>query len=890
MGQERPWQFAYDGREGQTRRERVHVPRPGGGLETAEVHRVVNVATDPRLRARALDGTLHRLDSGQLLACSFVYHDPARFQFVLVVPPTLAHRTLAERAELLRRLADDTEHRVPPYVERAEVVVGAEGLRAWLEVPGADDLVVSQQDLANRETALRDREIALQDREARLATRAEATTSREDELRLEHERLASLRRELDMKERELEARLASLREREGELAALCAESTDASAVAPVAPGASGGELAAEVQLLGEPSLVDSVEVLDESPDEVEARLVAEADPTDVEALDVSELEEIDADALEPQPLLDPAEAEVAEVDDVELIEASGIEGVEALAELAEEDEDDEGEATAIHPSEASGVLGEHLSLAATPPDHFYTDPQVEMVAEATEGETWLFARLGQGHEDAFRGEGVELLVQYLLVEAYPVILLTLVDWSGARPYVRRAAFDPKADKDRALLERLAADLRATVAIFGPEGRFERTLDIEAPERRANLALALDRASRAEGRGDPATALERALTAPPPVTLRGHPFEEVPPARDAREALERVTALAKWSAPAKLDMALLALSIPREEVDERFRTILTDALVHGISLPPPLVSRAVSLGVASEPGELVSRLVDAFAATSALPGYGGLGREDAARNWELLLEAASEYEVSLAAETHELAWTILGEVRGSRPLDVDPQAIPDQPTEVLLRLLEDPRVRRDAAAELLTRGDAELLPELYRAVRKMPREEVLALVPRVVAYGEAAADVLIDGLSARKTFVRQASALALGELQLRRSIVPLVQLLQSEPTDVWREVARVIGTFGSSALRTLTRAMREPKGLEERFALALAHLAPRAPKKVEALAQDSHEPVRRIAASVVTKGEAARQHEEALGDPTTEPQDSVLAFSWRFYRSLRESGR
>ncbi len=514
-----------------------------------------------------------------------------------------------------------------------------------------------------------------------------------------------------------------------------------------------------------------------------------------------------------------------------------------------------------------------------------------MVATATDRETWLFARLSQGYEDAFRGEDVELLVQYLVVDSYPVILLSLVDWSDSRPYVRRASLDPKSEKDRALLERLQEDFAATVAVFGPEGRFERTLEVAAPERRPNLAMALDRAGRVEGHGDPMTALERALAAPPPVKLRGHPFEFSTPAAGAEEALQRVAALAKWSAPAKLDMALLALSIPREVVDEQFRRILSDALTHGISLPPPLVSRAVSLGVASEPGELLLRLIEAFRATTVLPDYGGLGAEAAARNWERLLEAASEHEVSLTSETHELAWKTIAEVRGSdEPNEVDPQAIGDQPTEDLLRLLEHPKVRKEAALELLSRGDADLLADVYRAVRKMPPEEVLEVVPRVVAFGEAGADALIDGLSARKTFVRQISALALGELQLRRSIAPLVHLLQTEPTEVWREIGRVIGSFGSSALRTLTRAMRDPKGLEERFAYTLAHLAPRAEKKIEALQEDENESVRRIALAMVTQREQADAHARMLQNEAAEPQEAVLAFSWRFYRGLKDLHR
>ena len=86
-------EFVYDGREGQTRRETVHVPA-NGGLRTVTLHRVVNVATDPALRGAALDGTLHTVD-GLSLAVPFVFHDPAAHRFALVVPSVLAHTVLA---------------------------------------------------------------------------------------------------------------------------------------------------------------------------------------------------------------------------------------------------------------------------------------------------------------------------------------------------------------------------------------------------------------------------------------------------------------------------------------------------------------------------------------------------------------------------------------------------------------------------------------------------------------------------------------------------------------------------------------------------------------------------------------------------------------------------
>src|SRR5690606_36264556 len=114
-----------------------------------------------------------------------------------------------------------------------------------------------------------------------------------------------------------------------------------------------------------------------------------------------------------------------------------------------------------------------------------------------------------------------------------------------------------------------------------------------------------------------------------------------------------------------------------------------------------------------------------------------------------------------------------------------------------------------ALELCRRKDSALAETLCKSVRKMPRREVVRVVPRIIDLGDEAGDAMIDGLGARKTFVRQAFALALGQLKLRRAVVPLVHLLSSEESDIWRELARVVGTFGNASFRNVIRLLRDP---------------------------------------------------------------------------------
>jgi HEAT repeat protein len=175
----------------------------------------------------------------------------------------------------------------------------------------------------------------------------------------------------------------------------------------------------------------------------------------------------------------------------------------------------------------------------------------------------------------------------------------------------------------------------------------------------------------------------------------------------------------------------------------------------------------------------------------------------------------------------------------------------------------------------------------KAVRKMPRADVVRVVPRIAEFGEAAGDVLIDGLAAKKTFVRQSAALALGYLKLRRAVVPLLHLLGSEPTEVWREVARVLGEFGTGAFRALSRGVKDPKGDADRFTLALAHLANNGcAKQVEQLAADRDARTADVARLALTLRDRARQGAaEVRGERPLSGDDAVRAFSQRFYAEL-----
>jgi len=190
---------AYEGPVGKTRRESVHVTIPGGRVRSVEVYVAVDVQADPQLRDAALSGALHRFEGGEELAIPFVYHDARARKLALVLPQTLRHRELIERARFLDRLAADTKSEIPKYVRAATVVIGPGELASYLDAEEGDgelsarqkkqldardrDIAAREAELAGRESELRAKNDKLLQREQRLKTRAEEVTRQEDEVR-----------------------------------------------------------------------------------------------------------------------------------------------------------------------------------------------------------------------------------------------------------------------------------------------------------------------------------------------------------------------------------------------------------------------------------------------------------------------------------------------------------------------------------------------------------------------------------------------------------------------------------------------------------------------------------------------------------------------------------
>src|SRR5262249_15017057 len=138
----------------------------------------------------------------------------------------------------------------------------------------------------------------------------------------------------------------------------------------------------------------------------------------------------------------------------------------------------------------------------------FGDPDVQMAARVEGDRIVLDVRLDPDRRSAFAGD-VEMLAQLVVVASHPVVVLSLVDGTGDRPYVRRAALNPRSNH-RGVLDALAKKFRADVTFHGIDGT-SRTSEVSGA-REKNVALLLERID-ALPKGDAAididTAIERA---------------------------------------------------------------------------------------------------------------------------------------------------------------------------------------------------------------------------------------------------------------------------------------------------------------------------------------------------------------------------------------------
>jgi hypothetical protein len=231
----------YEGLPGRTRQLAAHYTCPSCGfLFGAQLYSTVNVATDGQLSDLLSKGDLNILTCPACAAIysanvPLIYHDPKARRFALLLPESMRHRELEERARLLEELAADPSH-IPDYVKRAEVVFGTTGLLRLLDEtlealtpkePRSDEQQRLKESLEERRVEIERREAEIQAREEDLQAQQEDLVTarakleeeqvhlamRWTELERERQAASALAVDLQARERTLEERARALVER-----------------------------------------------------------------------------------------------------------------------------------------------------------------------------------------------------------------------------------------------------------------------------------------------------------------------------------------------------------------------------------------------------------------------------------------------------------------------------------------------------------------------------------------------------------------------------------------------------------------------------------------------------------------------------------------------------
>jgi hypothetical protein len=858
----------YAGLAGHTRFEAVHLVESDGSLASIPLCRGVNTSTHPELKVRALAGLLHRLDDGRELALSFVYHDPDARKFALVLPSSLAHTELKEWSKLMAELADDTQHAVPLYVRDATTVIGWSALerfsRAEFTEPAPAPRMAEERDdeLRTREHLLQQRERDLAEQERALIELAEGLTTREGAQNRMQEELESLRAMLELREKEL------------------GERADDAGVAVAEP------------VLVPRGLANWTEVGVARVGENDATVMTDAPRAAVASLRHVVRESWMAPRSQPPPL--PLRSRTRPPP----LPLRGLRHAPPpLTGLRHADNERPRKrayptsAPPPLPNEPQAIAQDEDSEPApepevAPPPYFAGQRAGQMALKLVADELWLFVHAEDARLPGLR-RGIDLMLQYVELEGYPVVVVALVSPSQ-EAYALRLALDGYAEFDLRVVEHLSRSFRARVALYAG-GQYSETLTVSTL--REGVAQAISDRLAARPRERPALsaseAMVRVLHAPPPLWNDDLPFG--PARREASSTatvLASVEQLASWLRPGKLAEATLTYCVPSDVIDATVRRVLRAAVAFGIALPDDVMQLAVEHRVARDQPSLLRSQLQAFR-QRVEHGENDLGAAATRKNWQRLLQQAQAREIEVDDTTRALAALNSAPppgqrsdaARAQRPLEA---ASPHE----LRALLDNDAERLEAIRELCARGHTSSIELVLGELERLSAPEVAIAVAHLLLFGEVAGDGLIGALRAPSDSVRQIAALALGRLKLRRALVPLVQRLEAEDSAMHLELARALGDFGVSGVRAVARAI-PLSDRPDRLVLALAHLANHgAAKEVEKLENDTDPSTAQAARKAMARRSRMEWEDLAVREQRSlEDSDAAALLSQAFYAEL-----
>jgi hypothetical protein len=351
---------------------------------------------------------------------------------------------------------------------------------------------------------------------------------------------------------------------------------------------------------------------------------------------------------------------------------------------------------------------------------------------------------------------------------------------------------------------------------------------------------------AEGEPDFARARDLVLGAgfdllgaehPDRTELHADRLAQIATARQLRRAL----AIARHvTRPAREDHLVCTQGFPLARWHQLRRAALARAVAWGLWMGPDLAQIAVSEGFARSRRDLVVRLARGFEVLRHDVRAFDIDAEATADNAAAIAEQARVLGIELRARRRNEVGAIASDASpvtsGSivAPLPLPRGAPPWRSIEELLAQLDDTAAGRGgqaqrlaAALALCERGDARAARPVVAAALKMSRGEAVRVLAQAVKLGPAAHPALIEGLASSKAYLRHGCALALALGRSDDATHAVIELLLSEPTELWHEIARAVGEIGTPALVWLVRNIgQHGAAADERIAWAMAYVAAR----------------------------------------------------------------
>jgi hypothetical protein len=877
---------AYRGRIGRTQTQTVHITGARGDLVATSVHTSVDAVSDPELAERlhsddpAIALNALRVDGSEVVRVPVpvVYHDPAAEVMVLVLGDAHRHRELQERIAVLEALAAD-DAPVPPYAKDFGVVFGGAGLRAYIE-SRAQAAMASVRETKDAER--RRGEIA----------------AREAELRGVHQDLEAKKKELDAERGKLDGERGKLEAERGKVEREKAELERIRTEARKSVSDSLSNLAESTTIGPPPSA---------ARDEIETKPIGRASIEEIETAMQAALPPADL----PPPPRASSEFEAEQATNFEPPKHTNGTNGHARLDMSKVELDDEPTGTSIIPPGSDPLTTDTLELTTD------NDPWLAMSAtgptsafQVDQGKARLALVAG---EQIARGLGANLDVRLLLHRAasYPVVTLVIGPPAAFRvPSPGQLAvlpLDVAADLDRQLLISLAKrfDLRVDIILRGMPIRSVR-LTAPLAENVAYILRAADdhlRGIQADGETSPDFARARDLVIGAGYDLLGVEHVEHGEFRDDKLAqlktaqqLRRAIAIARrFARPSREDYLIASRGFPLTRWRELRRHVVESAVAWGLWMGPELAQVAVSEGLARSRRDLIMKLETGFETLRRNQAAFDIDADAADDNAKAISEEAKALGVELRAKRergngHAIVSEDVSVVSGSierTPTSGIPRSTS---TDDLLVMLDDKKHRVTAAAELCDRGDARAAVAVIASVKKMSRAEAVRILGKSVKFGAVAAAPLIEGLGSSKAFLRHGSALALALLRTEEGTGAVIELLISEPTEIWREIARAVGQIGPAALMPLAahvgRLGTVPTATAERVAWAMAHIGVRGGHAALEQMAAGQSVVAPIAKHALTLHSTAARDEVRVR-PGGDAKDVTVnrAFSRRFFEAL-----